>query len=394
MDLPERFSTLPAYAFPRLRALLDIHPAGGKVLHMSIGEPKHEFPSFIQEILLKNIQDFNRYPSNDGSPELLNAISDWVNKRYGVVIKSESEILSLNGTREGLFNAQIALSPETKNGKPTKVLIPNPFYQVYAVGAATVSAEPIFVPAYAENNFMPNYAELPKEILDQTSILFLCSPANPQGTMASYNYWVELMRLAEKHDFKIFADECYSEIYRNSAPVGALQVAHDIGADPERLVVFHSLSKRSNLPGLRSGFAVSGPKNIKEMKQLRNYSGAPNPTPLQAVAAAAWSDENHVVENRKLYQKKYQIADDIFRNIKGYNAPQAGFFLWLPVENDEQATLNLWKQSGIRVLPGSYLSRNVDNKNPGEKYIRVAMVAPFGETKLGLQTIKDNLYTL
>ena len=241
---------------------------------------------------------------------------------------------------------------------------------------------------------MPNYAELPKEILDQTSILFLCSPANPQGTMASYDYWVELMRLAEKHDFKIFADECYSEIYRNSAPVGALQVAHKIGADPERLVVFHSLSKRSNLPGLRSGFAVSGPKNIKEMKQLRNYSGAPNPTPLQAVAAAAWSDENHVVENRKLYQKKYQIADNIFKNIKGYNAPQAGFFLWLPVENDEQATLNLWKQSGIRVLPGSYLSRNVDNKNPGEKYIRVAMVAPFGETKLGLQTIKDNLYTL
>ena len=394
MDLPERFSNLPAYAFPRLRTLLDSHPAGDEVLHMSIGEPKHKFPSFIQEILLKNIQDFNRYPSNDGSPELLNAISEWVNKRYGVVINSETEILSLNGTREGLFNAQIALSPETKNGKPTKVLIPNPFYQVYAVGAATVSAEPIFVPAYADNNFMPNYVELPKEILDQTSILFLCSPANPQGTMASYNYWVELMRLAEKHDFKIFADECYSEIYRNSAPVGALQVAHDIGADPERLVVFHSLSKRSNLPGLRSGFAVSGPKNIKEMKQLRNYSGAPNPTPLQAVAAAAWSDENHVVENRKLYQKKYQIADNIFKDIKGYNAPQAGFFLWLPVENDEQATLNLWKQSGIRVLPGSYLSRNVDNKNPGEKYIRVAMVAPFSETKLGLQTIKDNLYTL
>jgi aspartate/methionine/tyrosine aminotransferase len=394
MDLPERFSNLPAYAFPRLRALLDSHPAGGNVLHMSIGEPKHKFPKFIEEVLLKNIQDFNRYPSNDGSSELLNAISEWINKRYGVVVNSESEILSLNGTREGLFNAQIALSPETKNGKPTKVLIPNPFYQVYAVGAATVSAEPIFVPAYAENNFMPNYAELPKEILDQTSILFLCSPANPQGTMASYDYWVEIMGLAEKHDFKIFADECYSEIYRNSAPVGALQVAHNIGADPERLVVFHSLSKRSNLPGLRSGFAASGPKNIKEMKQLRNYSGAPNPTPLQAVAAAVWSDENHVFENRKLYQKKYQIADDIFKNIKGYNAPQAGFFLWLPVENDEQATLNLWQQSGIRVLPGSYLSRNVDNKNPGEKYIRVAMVAPFGETKLGLQTIKDNLYTL
>ena len=394
MDLPERFSNLPAYAFPRLRALLDSHPAGGEVLHMSIGEPKHEFPNFVKDILIKSINDFNRYPSNDGSPELLDAISKWVNKRYGVIINPETQILSLNGTREGLFNAQIALSPETKNGKPTKVLIPNPFYQVYAVGAATVSAEPVFVPAYAENNFMPNYSELPKEVLDQTTILFLCSPANPQGTMATYEYWVELMQLAEKHDFKIFADECYSEIYRDAAPVGALQVAHAIGADPERLVVFHSLSKRSNLPGLRSGFAASGPKNIKEMKQLRNYSGAPNPTPLQTVATAVWSDENHVIENRKLYQEKYQIADNIFKNVKGYNSPQAGFFLWLPVKNGEQATLKLWKESGIRVLPGSYLSRDVSNKNPGENYIRVAMVAPFEETKRGLQTIKDNLYTL
>ena len=394
MDLPERFSNLPAYAFPRLRALLDSHPAGGEVLHMSIGEPKHKFPNFVEDILIKSIKDFNRYPSNDGSPELLDAISKWVNKRYRVILNPETQILSLNGTREGLFNAQIALSPETKNGKPTKVLIPNPFYQVYAVGAATVSAEPVFVPAYAENNFMPNYSELPKEVLDQTTILFLCSPANPQGTMATYEYWVELMQLAEKHDFKIFADECYSEIYRDAAPVGALQVSHAIGADPERLVVFHSLSKRSNLPGLRSGFAASGPKNIKEMKQLRNYSGAPNPTPLQTVATAVWSDENHVIENRKLYREKYQIADNIFRNVKGYNSPQAGFFLWLPVKNGEQATLKLWKEAGIRVLPGSYLSRDVSNKNPGENYIRVAMVAPFEETKRGLQTIKDNLYTL
>ena len=394
MDLPERFSNLPAYAFPRLRALLDDYPAGGDVLHMSIGEPKHPFPKFVENILIKSMQDFNNYPSNDGTPELLSAISNWINKRYGVSLNPENQILSLNGTREGLFNAQIALSPETKNGKSTKVLIPNPFYQVYAVGAATVGAEPVFVPAYAENNFMPDYSSLPKEVLDQTSILFLCSPANPQGTMATYDYWAELMRLAEKHDFKIFADECYSEIYRDSAPIGALQVAQDIGADPEKLVVFHSLSKRSNLPGLRSGFAASGPKNIFEMKQLRNYSGAPNPTPLQKVATAVWSDENHVIENRKLYQKKYQLADNIFKAVKGYNSPQAGFFLWLPVENGEQATLNLWKQAGIRVLPGSYLSRDVMNRNPGERYIRVAMVAPFNETKHGLQTIKDNLYTL
>ena len=394
MDLPERFSNLPAYAFPRLRALLDSHPAGGEVLHMSLGEPKHTFPSFVNDILIDNIKGFNKYPSNDGTPELLASISKWLNRRYGIIVTEESEIITLNGTREGLFNAQIALSPETKFGKKTKVLIPNPFYQVYAVGAVTVGAEPVFVPAYKENNFMPDYAGLPKDTLDQTSILFLCSPTNPQGAVASYEYWVELIQLAEKYDIKIFADECYSEIYRDTAPIGALQVAREIGADPERVVVFHSLSKRSNLPGLRSGFAASGPKNIAAMKQLRNYSGAPNPTPLQAVATAVWSDEEHVIKNRLLYQEKFRVADEIFASVPGYNPPQAGFFLWLPVANGEAATLKLWKETGVRVLPGAYLSRDVNSKNPGEKYIRVAMVAPLEDTKRGMQTIRESLFKI
>jgi aspartate/methionine/tyrosine aminotransferase len=392
MDFPERFSNLPAYAFPRLRELLDSHPAGGEVLHMSLGEPKHAFPSFVGDVLAENISGFNKYPSNDGTPKLLGAISAWLKRRYDIEVNPDTEILSLNGTREGLFNAQIALAPETKNGKPTKVLMPNPFYQVYAVGAAAVGAEPIFVPAYEQNNFMPDYAALPSDILDQASIIFLCSPTNPQGAIASHEYWVDLIKLAEKHDIKIFADECYSEIYRNAAPVGALQVAREIGADPERVVIFHSLSKRSNLPGLRSGFAASGPKNIAAMKQLRNYSGAPNPTPLQDVAAAVWSDEAHVVENRALYQKKFEAADEIFEGVPGYNPPQAGFFLWLPVDNCEAAALKLWTETGIRVLPGAYLSRDVKSGNPGEKYIRVAMVAPFEDTKRGMQTIRESLF--
>ena len=394
MDLPERFSNLPAYAFPRLRALLDSHPAGGEVLHMSLGEPKHTFPSFVNDILIDNIKGFNKYPSNDGTQELLTSISKWLNRRYGITVNEESEIITLNGTREGLFNAQIALSPETKFGKKTKVLIPNPFYQVYAVGAVTVGAEPVFVPAHKENNFMPDYMGLPKDTLDQTSILFLCSPTNPQGAVASYEYWVELIQLAEKHDIKIFADECYSEIYRNAAPIGALQVAREIGADPERVVVFHSLSKRSNLPGLRSGFAASGPKNIAAMKQLRNYSGAPNPTPLQAVAAAVWSDEEHAIKNRVLYQEKFRVADEIFASVPGYNPPQAGFFLWLPVANGEAATLKLWKETGVQVLPGAYLSRDVNSENPGKKYIRVAMVAPLEDTKRGMQTIRESLFRI
>jgi aspartate/methionine/tyrosine aminotransferase len=392
MDFPERFSNLPPYAFPRLRALLDSHPAGGEVVHMTIGEPKHSFPPFVAGVLNESLAGFNSYPANDGTVTLLGAISGWLKRRYAIDVDPGSEIISLNGTREGLFNAQIALSPERKNGKLPKVLVPNPFYQVYAVGAVTAGAEPVFVPAGEENNFLPDYASLSNDILDQTTIAFLCSPTNPQGAVASYEYWADLIRLAEKHDFKIFADECYSEIYRNDAPAGALQVAREIGADPERVVIFHSLSKRSNLPGLRSGFAASGPKNIAAMKQLRNYSGAPNPTPLQAVAAAVWADEDHVIENRDLYRSKYAAADEIFADVDGYTPPQAGFFLWLPVNDGEQAALKLWTETGVRVLPGAYLSRDSKQGNPGEKYIRVALVADLEEAKRGMLTIRDSLF--
>jgi aspartate/methionine/tyrosine aminotransferase len=392
MDFPERFSNLPPYAFPRLRALLDSHPAGGDVVHMTIGEPKHKYPSFVVDVLNDSLAGFNNYPANDGTPALLGAISGWLKRRYAIDLDPATQIISLNGTREGLFNAQIALSPERKNGKAPKVLVPNPFYQVYAVGAVTAGAEPVFVPAGEQNNFLPDYASLSVDVLDQTTIAFLCSPTNPQGAIASYEYWADLIRLAEKHDFKIFADECYSEIYRDTAPVGALQVAHEIGADPERVVIFHSLSKRSNLPGLRSGFAASGPKNITAMKQLRNYAGAPNPTALQDVATAVWSDEEHVVENRELYRAKYTVADEIFADVAGYCPPQAGFFLWLPVENGEQAAMKLWTQTGVRVLPGAYLSRDSAQGNPGEKYVRVALVADLEEAKRGMLTIHNSLF--
>jgi len=394
MDFPERFSNLPPYAFPRLRTLLDSHPAGGDVLHMSLGEPKHKFPDFVGEIVSQKLSGFNRYPANDGSAELLNTISAWLKRRYEIDVDPAKEILTLNGTREGLFNAQIALSPERKNGKAPKVLMPNPFYQVYAVGAVTAGAEPVFVPATAETGFLPDYTSVSTDILDQTTIIFLCSPSNPQGAIASHEYWVSLINLAEKHDIKIFADECYSEIYRGEAPVGALQVAREIGADPERVVVFHSLSKRSNLPGLRSGFAASGPKNIAAMKQLRNYSGAPNPTPLQDVAAAVWADEDHVVENRTLYKQKFEAADAVFQGMDDYMPPQAGFFLWLPVEDSEAATLKLWTETGVRVLPGKYLGRDGPGGNPGDAYIRAAMVAPFEDTKRGMQTIHDCLFKI
>jgi N-succinyldiaminopimelate aminotransferase len=392
MQFPQRFSDLPEYAFPRLRALLADLPAGGPEIAMTIGDPKHAFPAFVPEVIAAHAHEFGQYPPNDGAPELLAAIADWIKLRYGVVKNPLSEIITLNGTREGLFNAAIALCPEEKNGKRAKILIPNPFYQVYAVGAAAINAEPVFIPCPAADGFLPNFSRLSAEVLDQTAIAFVCSPSNPQGAVASREYWADLLHLAEKHDFRIFADECYCEIYRNSPPPGALEVAKEIGADPERVVAFHSLSKRSNLAGLRSGFTTSGPKAIAELKRLRAYSGAPLPLPLQRAATAVWQDESHVVASRKLYQEKYRIADEIFKDVQGYMAPEAGFFLWLPVDDCEAATIKLWRETGVKVLPGAYLSREVDGVNPGQGYIRVAMVAPKQEVQRGLQAIRDCIY--
>ncbi len=392
MTYPERFSNLPAYAWPRLRALLDVHDGGGETVNMTIGEPRHPFPAFVPDVLAAASAEFAKYPTNEGSPELLAAICGWVTRRYRVDITPDC-VMVLNGTREGLYNAAMALSPEMKNGKQPVVLLPNPFYQVYAIAALSVNAEPVMVPATAETGHLPDYAALPTDVLDRTTIAYICSPANPQGAVATREYWRSLIALAEKHDFKIFADECYSEIYRDAPPMGALEAVADTGCDPERVVVFHSLSKRSNLPGLRSGFVASGPRNTKEMRQLRAYAGAPVPMPIQRVSERVWSDEDHVTENRDLYRAKFDDADAIFAGVNSYRSPEAGFFLWLAVEDGETAALKLWQKTGVRVLPGAYLSRPDPAGDPGASYIRVALVAPREETQRGLTLIRDCLYT-
>jgi aspartate/methionine/tyrosine aminotransferase len=298
----------------------------------------------------------------------------------------------LNGTREGLFNAAIALCPEQKAGGKPVILMPNPFYQVYAVAALTVGAEPVYVPATAATGHLPDYASLPKDVLDRVALAYICSPANPQGAVASADYLADLLALADKHDFRILADECYAEIWRSAPPPGLLQVAAAEGADPERAVVFHSLSKRSNLPGLRSGFVASGPACMARIRQLRAFAGAPLPLPLQKVAQACWQDEAHVTASRALYQAKFAQADQIFTGLQGYQAPDGGFFLWLPVDDGETAALKLWRETGVRVLPGAYLSRDVGGQNPGKGYIRVALVAPAEETQRGLTMLRDCLY--
>jgi N-succinyldiaminopimelate aminotransferase len=391
MAFPERFSNLPDYAFPRLRKLLDTHAPGGEPIAMTIGEPRHPMPDFVGPILAANLAGFGVYPPNDGTPELLAAISAWIARRYGVAIPEDC-LMVLNGTREGLFNAAIALCPETRNGKRPVILMPNPFYQVYAVAALAVGAEPVYVPATAATGFLPDYASLPKDVLDRVALAYICSPANPQGAVASKDYLADLLALAEKHDFKVLADECYSEIWRDSPPPGLLQVAADERADPERVVVFHSLSKRSNLPGLRSGFVAAGPETMLRLRQLRAFAGAPLPLPLQKVAEACWNDEAHVTASRALYQAKFTAADGLFSGLQGYRLPEGGFFLWLPVDDGEGATLKLWRETGVRVLPGAYLSREVGGDNPGKGYIRVALVAPADETQRGLTKLRDCLY--
>ncbi|MCV2863879.1 aminotransferase class I/II-fold pyridoxal phosphate-dependent enzyme [Albidovulum sediminicola] len=391
MAFPERFSNLPDYAFPRLRKLLDVHAPGGEPIAMTIGEPRHPMPGFVGEVLAANLQGFAQYPPNDGTPELLAAISDWIARRYGVRLGPD-RIMPLNGTREGLFDACMALCPETKRGKRPVVLMPNPFYQVYAAAALSVGAEPVYVPATAATGFLPDYAGLAPDLLDRVALAYLCSPANPQGAVAPRDYLAEVLALAERHGFTLLADECYSEIWRDAPPPGALQVAAETGADPEQVAVFHSLSKRSNLPGLRSGFVAGGPQAITRLRQLRNYGGAPLPLPIQRVSERVWADEAHVEENRALYHEKFRIADQVFSGLQGYQSPEGGFFLWLPVEDGEAAALRLWRETGVRVLPGAYLAREVAGENPGKGYIRVAMVTPKEEMQRGLIRLRDCLY--
>lgn len=394
MAFPARFTHLPEYAFPRLRALLsDIVPSlpeGEAPVVMTIGEPRHAFPEWVPEVMAAAAKELGKYPPNEGTPELLAAISGWLKRRHRIDVPP-AQITALNGSREGLFNACIALCPEEKRGKRPKVLVPNPFYQVYAVAAAAVGAEAVFVTADQSSGHLPDFAGLPAEVLDAAAIAYLCSPANPQGTVASELYLEELITLAESHDFLVFADECYSEIWRDAPPVGALEVAWRMGL-PHRVVMFNSLSKRSNLPGARSGFAAGGPEAIARLRQLRSYSGAPLPLPMQRISERAWADEEHVGPNRALYQQKYAIADRIFGNVPGYLPPEGGFFLWLPVADGEAAARKLWQEAGIQVLPGAYLSREVDGHNPGKGYIRVALVDDAARTEAALTRLHACLY--
>lgn len=389
MELPGRFSQLPEYTFDRLRLLLKNSTPGGDIIDMSIGGPRHEFPDWIKDEISGSISQFGRYPPKNGTNDLLGSISNWYKNRYNVTIDPNENIAVVNGTREALFNACIAFCPEGKLGKKSKVLIPNPFYQVYVGAALAANAEPVFVDAEKDNNFLPDFENLSSQVLDDVSIVYLCSPSNPQGSVASREYLKKLLQLAHEHDFLVFSDECYSEIYRNSPPPSMIEIQSGYEDDPNRKIIFNSLSKRSNLPGLRTGFMVGGENLISHFKKYRSYSDPAVPIPLQAVATRLLKDESHVIASRELYQRKYALADQLFEGFEGYTPPEAGFFLWLDVGDGEEMTMRLWLEKGVKVVPGAYFSFEVQGRTPGTNFIRVAMVAGEQELEKGLAGIRE-----
>jgi N-succinyldiaminopimelate aminotransferase len=364
--------------FVRLRELLGDKPPGKPAISLAVGEPQHGVPSFVGPLLAASLDEFGKYPMNKGLDEFCAAAAGWLGRRFKLPrpVDPASELLVLNGSREGLFLAGIAAASWARGraGRPA-ILMPNPFYGAYEAGAVAAHAEAVYLPATAKTGFLPDLDSLSPAMLDRTVSFYLASPANPQGSVASPAYFAKLSALARKHGFIVFSDECYSEIYTREPPPSMLEHA---GRDFENVVVFQSLSKRSNLPGLRVGFVAGDKRFLSRFLELRNVSSPQVPIPAQRVAIAAYNDETHVEESRRLYAQKFDLADQILGGRYGYKRPAGGFLLWLDVSahgGDEAVTLRLWKEAGLRVIPGSYLAREQANgSNPGAGYIRVAIV--------------------
>ncbi len=388
---------LTDYPFDRLRALLDglTPPAGMEPLVMSLGEPQHAPPELIAQTVATHANEWGKYPPVAGSADLLDAISDWLKRRYQLpdgMIDPSRHVCAVSGTREALYMAgDIAIS-RTKRGQTPAVLIPNPFYQVY-VGATVMSgAEPVYMSATADTGFLPDFDAVDPAVLERTALAFLCSPANPQGMAADRAYLEHIVGLARKYDFVLAMDECYAEIYDSVAPTGIMEACAAMGGGLSNVLAFHSLSKRSSAPGLRSGFVAGDAKLIQLLKRLRNYGGATIPPPLAAAAAALWRDETHVDANRALYREKFDRADQIIGRRFGYYHPDGGFYLWLDVGDSEQATQTLWTDAGVKVIPGAYLARpGADGVNPGQRYIRIALVHDPETVADGLHRVVDAL---
>jgi aspartate/methionine/tyrosine aminotransferase len=379
----------------RVTELLAPYQPSKPLITLSLGEPQHPVPDFVGPVLSRHIGDFGRYPVAKGIEPFRRAAAGWLSRRFDLPreIDPESELLVLNGSREGLFFAALTAARYVgeRRGRPA-ILMPNPFYPAYAAGARAAGCESVYLPTTVANGFLPDLDSLDEATLARAVAMYIASPANPQGAVASKQYFSRLKKLADRFGFMILSDECYSEIYTQDAPGSMLECA---GADFSNVVAFQSLSKRSNLPGMRVGFAAGDKRFLGMFHELRNVAAPQVPVPLQHVAVAAYGDEAHVEENRRLYRIKFDLADQILASRYGYSRPAGGFCVWLDVSargGDEAATITLYRDAGVRVIPGSYLARRQpDGSNPGTGYIRLALVADSETTAEALHRLVEIL---
>ena len=389
----DRLALLRDYPFRRLNRLLEElkPPANIEPTIMSIGEPRHPYPSFVTEVLKKHAALWNKYPPTNGTPEFRTAVTNWINRRYGLpadMLQPDRHILPVAGTREALFSVALLAVPSTKRGARPTVLIPDPFYQIYSGAAIMAGAEPVYVPTVEDNGFLPDFQALPAEKLERAALAYLCSPSNPQGAVASLDQLRAYVELARDFDFILAADECYCEIYCDAPPPGIIEACVSVDPALRNVIAFHSLSKRSNVPGLRSGFIVGDSNLIEDFARLRQYTGGASPGPILATATALWQDEAHVETSRALYRDKF---DDAERNIGShphFYRPDGGFYLWLKVGDGEETAQLLWTAAGVKVMPGAYLSREGSDP-PGRAYIRLALVHDRATTSEALTRLAE-----
>ena len=384
---------LQPYPFQRLRDLfagVTPNPAFNNI-NLSIGEPKHATPQLIKDALTANLNGLANYPTTLGSPELRLAIANWIARRYGIAAPNpDTDILPINGSREALFAfAQVAIDASKTN---PIVISPNPFYQIYEGAAFLAGAQPYFLNTTVENNHAMDFESVPIDVLKRTQLAYVCSPGNPSGKVMNLAQWKNLFALSDTHGFVIAADECYSEIYfdENNPPLGALQAATQLGRDFKNLVMFSSLSKRSNVPGMRSGFVAGDEKLIAAFTLYRTYHGCAMSPTVQAASVAAWNDDAHVVENRRLYAQKFNAVTPLLQQKFDVEMPDAAFYCWAKAkESDTELALKLYRDFNITVLPGSFLAREAHGQNPGAGFIRLALVASFDECIEAANRMKD-----
>lgn len=384
-------SLLHPYPFEKLNVLFkDVTPADLPLIPLSIGEPKHPAPEFVKQAIIDNFNHLSTYPNSKGLPELRESIARWLTQRFQLNhISSEDHILPVTGTREGIFSFVQAL---INRDEAPYVVMPNPFYQIYEGATLLAGAKPYFINCTAENDYLGDFDAVPSEVWEKTALLFVCTPGNPTGAVLSKEKLKKLIQLSDQYNFVIASDECYSELWFDQAPVGLLEVCAEIGRDNyKNCIVFHSLSKRSNLPGMRSGFVAGDAELLKPYLKFRTYHGAAMPVQHQLASIAAWNDEAHVEENRQQYRAKFNLFQSELGQLIPLKKPDAGFYYWLHVDNDEAFAKMLMEKAHIKVLPGRYLSRETEQGNPGENHVRMALVADLAQCEQVVQRLKKIL---